>query len=303
MSFSDMMQSGRGPGVIGMLLALLVVGGFGVLFLLAFNEEPPGDKLSLQAEIKEQAREIEEATTTLARHQQKLDVVPKLQAAELKLRDAKREILYAQGRIDSTKTGIVSAQQQLTEKAAEFEKYKDQYREAARRAAKDEELAKLETRSGQTYEKVVIREVTPVGMQIRHQGGFARIPFEDLPADLQDRFQFDPAQKAAALAKENAERKDHDTAVAATLTETKQQAEDRKQKEEADQKAAAKRAIALKTTQITTLDGDLVRLEIALQQEMQKKLKNTQAITSQIADKRRLRAQLQAEIAQLRALP
>lgn len=298
-----MMQSGRGPGVIGMLLALLVVGGFGVLFLVAFNEEPPGDKLSLQAEIKEQAREIEDATTTLARNQQKLDIVPKLQAAELKLRDAKREILYAQGRIDSTKTGIGSAQQQLTENAAEFEKYKDQYRDAARRAAKDEELAKLETRTGQTYEKVVIREVTPVGMQIRHQGGFARIPFEELPAELQDRFQFDPAQKTAALAKENADRKDHDTAVAATLTETKQQEEERKQKEAADQKAAAKRSIALKTTQITALDGDLTRLEIALQQEKQKKLKNTQAITSQIADKRRLRAQLQAEIAKLQALP
>lgn len=35
MSFSDMMSSGRGPGVIGMILALIVLLGFGVLFMFA----------------------------------------------------------------------------------------------------------------------------------------------------------------------------------------------------------------------------------------------------------------------------
>jgi hypothetical protein len=41
MSFSDLMQSGRGPGVIGMLLALVVLVGFGLLFMFAFDEGLP----------------------------------------------------------------------------------------------------------------------------------------------------------------------------------------------------------------------------------------------------------------------
>ncbi len=302
MSFSDMMQSGRGPGVIGMLLALLVLGGFGVLFLLAFNDEPAREKISIQAVISEQAREIDELTATIARGQQNLDVIPKRQADELKLRDAKREILYATGRIDSTQQGLVTAQQQLDEKAAEFEKYQDEYREFARLGAKGEQLAKLQIR-GKTYDDVVIKEVTAVGMQIAHQGGFARIPYEDLPAELQDRFQFDPKQKAAAIAKETAVRKEHETDVNDSLKDTKKQQEERDLKDQQERQVAAKKEIAVKTARITELDGEIARLQADLQQEMQKKLRNTQRITSQIADKQQERAQLQARISELRANP
>jgi len=39
MSFSNMMQSGFGPGAVGILLAMLVLGGFGVLFIFAVEGE------------------------------------------------------------------------------------------------------------------------------------------------------------------------------------------------------------------------------------------------------------------------
>jgi chromosome segregation ATPase len=301
MSFSDMMQSGRGPGVIGMLLALLVLFGFGLLFMLAFNESPANETQSIQAVIKDQAKEVEDLTETIARRQKELTVIPKLEAAQGELRTIKRQLVDAQQHAEALQADVAKGQQAITAKAADLEKYKDQYRNAARQGAKDEAMAKLQTRSGQVYEKVVISDVNPIGMQIRHQGGLARIPYEDLPADLQDRFQFDPNQKAATVAQENAERKEHETAVATSLKETQQQLEARKKAEAEAQQADAKRAIAVKTTQISTLDSDIIRLQGELQRELQKKFKNTYTFTSQIAEKLRLRNQLQAEIAELRA--
>ncbi len=301
MSFSDLMESGRGPGVIGTLLALVVLGGFGVLFLLAFNETPPSEKITVQTQIADQAKELDAAAAEIAQQSRKLENLPKLEATALKLRKAKRDIATIEGRVDSATSALAAARQQLADCAAEFEHYKDRYREVTRLAAKDEKIAKLQTQSGKTYDDVLIREVTPIGIQIRHQGGFARIPFEDLPAAMQNRFQFDPKQKNAAIAEENARRKDHDSSVAASLTETKQQQEARKQADAAAHQLEASRAIALKTAQLTALDGEINRLLEELRHEQTKKFRRTQPLASKIADKQKLRVQLQAEVAQLRA--
>ena len=58
MSFSDLMSSGRGPGVIGMVMALFVLLGFGLLFTLAFDEGFQGEGITIEAEIANQAKAI-----------------------------------------------------------------------------------------------------------------------------------------------------------------------------------------------------------------------------------------------------
>ena len=67
MSFSDMMSSGRGPGVIGMVMALIVLLGFGLLFMFAFDEGLQGGSQSIQSVIAQQAKHIiddQQAITT-----------------------------------------------------------------------------------------------------------------------------------------------------------------------------------------------------------------------------------------------
>ena len=43
------MSSARGPGVIGMIMALIVLLGFGVLFMFAFDEDLQGGGQTIEA--------------------------------------------------------------------------------------------------------------------------------------------------------------------------------------------------------------------------------------------------------------
>ena len=52
------MSSGRGPGVIGMVMALIVLLGFGLLFTFAYDEEAQGGDQSIESVIAHQAKAI-----------------------------------------------------------------------------------------------------------------------------------------------------------------------------------------------------------------------------------------------------
>ena len=60
-----------------------------------------------------------------------------------------------------------------------------------------EVLETLKTRDGREYLKVEVVANDEVGLRIRHEAGTARIPFENLPDDVQRKYKFDPSKAAA----------------------------------------------------------------------------------------------------------
>ncbi len=60
-----------------------------------------------------------------------------------------------------------------------------------------EQLESLRTREGREYFKVEILSNDDVGIRIRHEAGTARIAFQNLPADLQAKYHYDPKKAAA----------------------------------------------------------------------------------------------------------
>jgi hypothetical protein len=76
-------------------------------------------------------------------------------------------------------------------------------------AVPPEEPLKLETLTttkGKTYKNLIVREVTPSGIKIFHEGGTATLPYEELPQDLRKVVGgFDPAK--AKQHREEEERK------------------------------------------------------------------------------------------------
>lgn len=297
MSFSDLMSSGRGPGVIGMLMALFVLLGFGLLFMFAFDEGLQGSDQSIESIISHQEREIDGAKVSISRGMEALGNAPAFIAANKELISVKRENQYRQGRIDSLRQGIADAQEAVAAKTAEFEAYKDNYRAFVRGRAKGQVIDRLETRKGAVFENVTIREVTPVGMQIRHDGGMRRIAFEDLPAELQEQFQFDPKQKAAAMAQERAERIEHEAAVSAASEMVNRQSMERKQKEEDAAREAAVRAIEMKRSRIKSLSEEIRVLNQALRVESRKGISRAPQMRAQLAAKQREMAALEADVA------
>ncbi len=83
-----------------------------------------------------------------------------------------------------------------------FLAYRADFRRSRRAAAVGEKISTFTLRDGRTYQGVTITKVTDVGLEIRHQHGFARIHAPDLGPDWQERFQWDDEERRTRLKEE-----------------------------------------------------------------------------------------------------
>ena len=301
MSFSEMMESSRGPGVIGMLLALVVMAIFVMLFIFAFDEQFQGGGKTIESVIADQAGEITDITTAISIAGKQLTDVPARQARSNELASFKSENQNRIVRIESLQSGINSANEDIASVMLEFESYKDKYRAMARGKAKGETIERLEARDGNIYQNVTLREVTAIGIQIMHDGGLKRIPFEQLPASMIDRFQFDANQKAVAITKEEAEREQHETAVSAATANESDKLQQKNKTEAAARKEAMVRGIAVKQSRIRSMEEEIRSLETAIQMEALKRISRAPQMRIQLANKQRELSALRADVVKMQA--
>lgn len=311
MSFSDLMSSGRGPGVIGLLMALFVLLGFGVLFMFAFDEGFQGRGATIESQIASQAREIESCKDAVRMGQSSLARAPAQIAKANTLAGLNQGNQAAVGNIAGLQAEIETGNAALTAAGVAWETYKDRYRESIRGKAKGQVIDKLETRNGVVYNHVNIREITAVGIQIRHDDGQKRIPFEELPDEMQDLYQFDPAQKQKAMAAEDAARDEHDAAVAVVSDQVEEQMSQKKLKDEAEAKEKLQGLIAEKLALMASIEAEIKNLERertqaefdaqAARTAGKTHLNRSGSITAQIRSKQSRLSGLSAEIARMNA--
>lgn len=264
MSFSDMMQSGRGPGVIGMLLALFVLLGFGILYMFVFDESLQDGAHNIGTFIRNQKNEIREYQLRAEEGARLLATAPKLDLIASNSAAIKRKNVTTAGRLEILGKKLILLTDELAAKQQKFESYKDEYRQFVRHKAKGELIAKLKTKSGETFIDVAIREVTPIGIQIRHSEGLKRIPYEDLPDDMIDYYQFDIAQKNTATAKEISIRKVHEAAAAVANEQMDQSIAAQRKKDAVTRKEMIQKNIVFKSMQIESLEREITSLRIEM---------------------------------------
>jgi hypothetical protein len=244
-----------------MVMALIVLLGFGFLFMFAFDDGMQGEDLSIEAVIRNQAKDVVSFEGRIAGGKESLALAPSRLAVAKDLSRTAGDNQRLEQRVVSLKQSIESENAELARQTDAWDSYKNQYRVHARGNAKGSEIAELKTLDGTLYKNVSIREVTAVGIQIRHDEGHKRIGFEDLPVDIQDHFQFDPNQKAAALLKESQLRDVHD-AEAAVAGELADEAMVLQRKKDAErQREETLRVIAGKEASISALDAEIRGLE------------------------------------------
>jgi chromosome segregation ATPase len=90
---------------------------------------------------------------------------------------------------------------ELEDTRAQFKRYREAHREFLREDAKGEILGDLSYRD-QTFTNAIIEGITPAGIDIRHEAGAARLLFPLLPAEMRDRFAYEPDEAAEYLAVE-----------------------------------------------------------------------------------------------------
>lgn len=301
MSFSDMMSSGRGPGVIGMVLALIVLLGFGVLFMFAFDEGFQGGGQTIESVIAEQAKEIDGYKQRITKDQQELGVAPARLAAADALSLAKRGHKAADERIEASRRKVEAGKADLAAAEKALADYKDEYRAFVRGKAKGTTLPELRTKAGAVYKNVSIREVTAVGIQIRHDEGHKRIGFEELSDELQDYYQYDPSQKESALAAESADRQKHEADVTAANEAADAQMAVQREIDAKKNKANLQREIAQKEAMVKSLEQEIEQLTEAIKLESKKKLSRAGIMNEQLVDKQRNLSALRSQIGSLRS--
>lgn len=260
------MSSGRGPGVIGMLMALLVIGGFGVLFMFAFDSEMQGKGVTIESVIREQAKEIDEIKYQIDHGTKALADAPRLEQENARWDELKRENVFRAASLKSLKEDIDKAQETYIALNRSLEDYKNEYRTHVRSKAVGETFPELTTKAGSTYKRVEIRTVSAIGIQIRHEYGQKRIPFEELPEEMQERFQFDVAGKELAIAAENKHREEHEAAVAVANQLQEKDMEAARARQEVARRTEMKRSITQKQNQISQLQSEIQSLELQISQ-------------------------------------
>ncbi len=195
MGFSDLLTSSRGPGVIGTLLALLVLVGFGTLYLFVFDEGLQGGGKKIEAVIRDNAtviasnsRQVEDFKKRIEEGQRFKDQGREIEQLKIRLSKGEETISAKTGEREAG-IGAVAAAEQA------WENYKDAYRASEWASAEGEKLAELRTLSGKTYTDVVVTGVDHTGMRIMISSGPMTVGSSDLPLGLQDRFQFSAAKK------------------------------------------------------------------------------------------------------------
>ncbi len=243
-----------------MVMALVVLIGFGLLFMFAFDEGFQGGEQSIESVIAQQIKEISDYESSVANGRQSLEQAPMRLANTKELTRVKRENQSAAETITKLKDGITAGNAEIVSRNEAFDGYKDEYRTYVRGKAKGESMETLKTLTGAVYNKVNIREVTAIGIQIRHEEGQKRIPFEELPDEMKDHFQFDPNQKEKALASESATREAHEAAVAVASDIEDQQMDKQREKDAVQAKVRTRREIAAKEAQISSIQSEIQNL-------------------------------------------
>lgn len=260
MSFSDLLSSGKGPGVIGMLLALLVIIGFGSLYMLAFEDGSHQGK-SLASIIRGNDTEISNLGDGIAAGEKKLATIPHLKEISAELDKTKGQNKFLAVRISERKAEVSLLEGTLDELDGQFEDYKNQYRAHVRNNAEGTKMDELKTRSGDIFNDVDVRKVTAIGIEIRHKDGHKRISFEELSDELQDYYQFDKDQMLAEATREAKIRKKHDSAVAASNQRAGVMAAEQKVKDKEAAKQRTIQEIAAKEARLRSMQNEIRQLE------------------------------------------
>lgn len=305
------MSSGRGPGVIGMVMALVVLLGFGLLFTFAFDEGLQGGPQSIESVIAQQARDIASDQRSIDAGRVSLATIPTKIANTKELSRLKHANESQRANCNQLVTSVASGQNDLIRNSEAFETYKNEYRTVTRSKAKGEAMDKLETLDGTVYTRVNIREVTAIGMQIRHEGGQTRVNFEELSEEIKDRFQFDPKQKEQALIQESKTRDHHEAAVAVAESAADKQQDQQREVDTAKAKEKCRREIALKEGQVKALENEIRGLNSELDRAAaaaaaaraagRMHLSKSNTISGTIRSKQNRMATLKSEIYQLSA--
>jgi hypothetical protein len=212
----DDFNNSDNSGMVGFLVGIIVLVFAGIVFSLMADKRFrfSSSKISLEEKITEEKHELETIKSQLETSRKHWrDHCEPLASQGSAAQSASADVKASAARLAGLRGEKGAAEAAVTAATANFDEYRNQYRQQVRAAAAGQQLAELRSRTGRVYKNVTIRKVTAAGIEIRHDEGNTRLLAEDLDASWHDRFQWTRDEVAKTLDDERARQERHNQFV------------------------------------------------------------------------------------------
>lgn len=202
MSFTN-----ESSGVFGWLMGLVVIVmiGVGMSMMVDRRFQFSSNNKEIETVIREETQQLSDLSARVPKARAKfesLDQPRQLMARELD--ELKLRLPVSRQRIQELKAGVESLKSGIHSHEESVAAYRRSYRDQTWREAVGEKHSQLTLKSGKLYENTVIQRVTPVGLEISHRDGLARIDFTELDRTWMERFQWRFDERESTIAGEEA---------------------------------------------------------------------------------------------------
>jgi len=190
MGFSDLLSSSRGPGIIGTLIALLVLGGFGALFMVFDKDMEKAGGKKIEAVVRDLGLELDGKKTQKESFEKLVAQGEPLKGQPEQIRKLTESTQANATQIEELKAKVKEGEAAIDAAINDWEDYKIAYRDQVWKQAEGHEIREIKgVASGKVYPKGTIRSVDHTGIRTIDSTGIKTIPLDDIPADLQDQYQ------------------------------------------------------------------------------------------------------------------
>ncbi len=187
---SDFFETARSPGVVGVVLGLVVLGGFGALGMAVFDGRLNGDNATkLKDEVREQSVAIFTLEADIERVEEELVAQKRNEAVAKKLAVATKTMELLEKRAAEFPPQIEKLKSEITQINDDQLAYRDEYRLYERQRAVGESFPEIELVNGKTLKKATIKEILTDKVRFTTEFGSATAEWEELPQAWRDRFQ------------------------------------------------------------------------------------------------------------------
>lgn len=188
--FEDMLSSHRGAGFIGTLIAVGIFVALGSLFILVSDENFQGGGKTIESEISDQKKQIEQLESTIEHYQKSILAGQQNQKVAVEVDSLTRQLQSREQRVTDANATIEQTNKEITETSQAWEQYKTAYRKYIRAKTIGTNYPEIVTQSGRKYTNATVRKIDDLRITVAHDGGSGSIPWNELPKEIIELLQF-----------------------------------------------------------------------------------------------------------------
>lgn len=196
------MFANENSGVFGWLVGLVVIVmvGVGLSTLVDRRFQFSSNNKEIEEVIGKESEHLADLLSRLARQKEQHDQLerPRMRVSR-EADELKQRIPIYRTKIQELTGTLSRLQATITSQEDAMSSYRRSYRDQTWQQAIGEQHSEIVLRNGRRFETVSILRVTPVGLEISHKDGRARIGFPDLNDTWQERFQWNREERQSAI--------------------------------------------------------------------------------------------------------